>query len=273
MSFKKFIPQKPLNEFIDSIVQIDIKSGLLDSTKTLFIPNGHSALVIHLSNSVCITHNGTNVLLPNMFFTGILNTHVHLVPTGDLCSIFVLFKPDALYHLFKIDMEELNRIQYTQIDNIIGHTAYVLYEQLLFAETINERIKLIECFFNNYTNQIDITGNSIKFIYNKIIMEKGCTRVADLSEYFNIPTRSLHRKFTTQTGLTPKEFARMIRFKSIVHYLHAPQKLDWAEIVNVVDLTDQSHLINEIKRFTGYSPQKFMALNQDVLSILNGTIK
>ena len=63
--------------------------------------------------------------------------------------------------------------------------------------------------------------------------------------------------FERQVGLTPKRFARIQRFRTLLERvaLQAPQ--DWALTAAESGYTDQSHLSREFKRYSGATPAAF----------------
>jgi AraC-like DNA-binding protein len=56
-------------------------------------------------------------------------------------------------------------------------------------------------------------------------------------------------------GLSPKSLARVYRFRGALLLLdRANGPVPWAELSEQCGFYDQSHLINEFRRFTGFSP-------------------
>jgi AraC-like DNA-binding protein len=56
-------------------------------------------------------------------------------------------------------------------------------------------------------------------------------------------------------GLSPKSLARVHRFRGALALLDkANGEVPWTELADACGFYDQSHLINEFRRFTGFSP-------------------
>lgn len=66
---------------------------------------------------------------------------------------------------------------------------------------------------------------------------------------------TLCRKFT---GLRPKELQRVFRFNALINRIAADEAVSWAALAHDFGFTDQSHLIREFIRFTGFTPRRFM---------------
>ena len=65
---------------------------------------------------------------------------------------------------------------------------------------------------------------------------------------------TIERYFKKETGLTPKSFQTLQRFKKVLRELSTSVNLDWQHYVLEHGYYDQSHFIKEMKKFTGYSP-------------------
>jgi methylphosphotriester-DNA--protein-cysteine methyltransferase len=61
--------------------------------------------------------------------------------------------------------------------------------------------------------------------------------------------------FRQQVGLTPKALARVHRYRGALALVdRADGQVPWTELANACGFYDQSHLINEFRRFTGFAP-------------------
>lgn len=273
MKIQHYTPGKPVNLFIEKIMQINIDMKTLISNQNLFIPNGKIVLVIHLQNTMALQNECALQVLPKMFFVGLLSYSRNLKPLGDLISIFVIFKPNALHNLYKIDMKDLKKSEYINAFDVLGNDSVSLYDQLLSVNNINEQFHITENYFESYLNHQQIKPDIIDNILEIINKEKGCVRVNEITEYFNIAERTLYHKFLTQTGLSPKEYIRLIRFGNIMRNLKNISHVNMFDIFNNSDLYDQSHLIKEIKNFTGYTPKSILNLDLNYYNTLNATIE
>ncbi|HEX2956355.1 MAG TPA: helix-turn-helix domain-containing protein [Chitinispirillaceae bacterium] len=273
MNINKYIPQNPVNLFIEKILHINMDMQTLYSNQNIFIPNGRIALVIHLKNSMMLQKKCSSDFLPMMFFVGLLNHYANLKPLGDLTSVFIIFKPNALYNLFKIDMNHLNKCDYINAVDVLGNSAISLYDQLFSVKNADDRFHIIENYFDSYLHGKVFTVDIIDHIVKRINKDKGCIRVNDITEYFNIAERTLYHKFMIQTGLSPKEFIRVIRFENILRHLNKFSYENSYDIINNYDLYDQSHFIKEVKNFTGHTPKSIVSLNLDLIQAINCTIE
>ena len=79
--------------------------------------------------------------------------------------------------------------------------------------------------------------------------------IEDLATQTGFTRKHLGNLFQQQVGLSPKSLARIHRFRGALALLNSGDgQVPWAELAEQCGYYDQSHLINEFRRFTGFSP-------------------
>ena len=79
-------------------------------------------------------------------------------------------------------------------------------------------------------------------------------KVAELARKFNCTDSWLERQFADQTGLSPKTWIRLHRFRQAASYRECNPGSNWMDIVAMFGYTDQSHLNRDFKEFAGNAP-------------------
>lgn len=69
---------------------------------------------------------------------------------------------------------------------------------------------------------------------------------------------TLERHVKRETGLTPKAFLGLRKYKAAVEEIHNNQHQDWQYYVEKYNYTDQSHFIKTVKRYTGFTPTQLI---------------
>lgn len=90
-------------------------------------------------------------------------------------------------------------------------------------------------------------------------LDGGERRVADVAATLGISHRRLVDVFTAETGLAPKAFARITRFRRALSQAEREREPDWARLAAVSGFCDQSHLIREFVALSGNSPTALVA--------------
>ena len=91
--------------------------------------------------------------------------------------------------------------------------------------------------------------------FDLIAASGGRVAVEDVVQETGFTRRHLGNLFQSQVGLSPKSLARIHRFRGALDLLNrADGEVPWAALAERCGFYDQSHLINEFRRFTGLSP-------------------
>ncbi|WP_373564673.1 helix-turn-helix domain-containing protein [Sphingobacterium sp. E70] len=69
--------------------------------------------------------------------------------------------------------------------------------------------------------------------------------------------RTLERRFLRETGISAKQFAKIVQFQSSLTQLTTNDFREISEIVYTNGFSDQSHFIRVFKAFTGVTPHTF----------------
>ncbi|MEM8558565.1 MAG: helix-turn-helix domain-containing protein [Bacteroidota bacterium] len=86
--------------------------------------------------------------------------------------------------------------------------------------------------------------------------------VTDLTTLTGLSYSTLARHFRAASGLTPKRYLRRHRFRHVLDALSARTDgpPDWLDFVTRFGYHDQSHLIRDVRHFTGLTPTALHAL-------------
>jgi AraC-like DNA-binding protein len=87
----------------------------------------------------------------------------------------------------------------------------------------------------------------------------GRLRVGDVARRVGWSERHLTARFRAETGLAPKEAARVVRFDRARRALAARPRPDLARLAASAGYADQAHLNREWRAFTGLSPLRWLA--------------
>jgi AraC-like DNA-binding protein len=90
-----------------------------------------------------------------------------------------------------------------------------------------------------------------------IFSKKGMITITSICDELSVSERYLQKLFQKYVGLSPKFFARIVRFSHIFNVIKEEDP-DWAEIVYQAGYYDQSHFIRNFKAFTGEDPSQYI---------------
>jgi AraC-like DNA-binding protein len=89
----------------------------------------------------------------------------------------------------------------------------------------------------------------------------GALRIGSLARGVGLSERSLQTRFLRAVGLTPKEFARLMRLQATLRALEGTTSL--TELAADRGFADQAHASRELRRVTGLAPAKLRRALRD----------
>src|SRR5690606_749736 len=90
----------------------------------------------------------------------------------------------------------------------------------------------------------------------------GKLSVKDLATEIGVAPRRLQQLFRSHVGLTPREWARLCRFRECLRLLRRSPHPTWAQLAVDAGYYDQAHLANEFRSLCGLSPTGYLRLSR-----------
>ena len=143
------------------------------------------------------------------------------------------------------------------IESIFGRQGIELEEAINHARSFESRVAIFERFVLAKFSGYKITSNVCTHAAEYIGRKAGNAQVSDLAAKLNISERNLERKFRDEIGLSPKKFARIVRFQNVVRSIESAVYPDFPDIALTFGYFDQSHLIRDFREFSGQSPLEY----------------
>jgi AraC-like DNA-binding protein len=170
--------------------------------------------------------------------------------SGSSTTTQVIFKPHALKTLLGINASRLSNgwadLQEFWAEDLEG--------QLLEARNEQERLTFLISFlvakFKQAKPRDTLVEESLRLIHNHI----GFLHVKDVLDSLHISERQFERRFTQTVGLSPQAYIRVKRFNEAIRLIKTRQFARLTDVAAVLNFSDQSHFIRDIKAFSGMTP-------------------
>jgi AraC-like DNA-binding protein len=176
--------------------------------------------------------------------------------SGRIHVFNILFQPAALHRLVGIDMTSLVNQDPAAAD-VLGTRALLLRDAVLSAPDFASRVAVAErCLGAMLDGRPPADG--IDRASRLLVATRGAARIDALAEEANLGPRQFQRQFARQVGLSPKLYARTVRFEAaLTARRNAPAKR-WTDIVHEAGYFDQAHFVRECRALTGVPPGHFI---------------
>jgi AraC-like DNA-binding protein len=81
--------------------------------------------------------------------------------------------------------------------------------------------------------------------------------IAPIAAAHGLGHPSFVARFRRATGSTPKRYAELVRFHQLIDRMPVAAAAPWSELAVEAGYYDQSHVIRDFRRFTGFTPADY----------------
>jgi len=148
-----------------------------------------------------------------------------------------------------LSFADLGDSQLHSLENAVGN-----------ARVVEAMVALFDNFFLTALKDLQRTKNAVDGLVGRIQADGGATPILEWAREHEVDSRSLERRFCAEVGMTPKQYARVVRFTRHYQALIAENvKVRRSLSANLDGFYDQSHFNREFRYFTGVSPSTKLA--------------
>jgi AraC-like DNA-binding protein len=166
-------------------------------------------------------------------------------------SVGVILRPGATQALFGCDADEL-AASHTSLDALWGAAASRLHEALLECDDEMHQLELMQRALFARLRPARAMHPAIAQAMQGLGQR---APVASLAQASGLSHRHLLARFRAATGLAPKAYARVLRFRHALRLLARGQPL--ADIAIDAGYSDQAHFNREFRELSGMTPQAY----------------
>ncbi|HSU29255.1 MAG TPA: helix-turn-helix domain-containing protein [Chitinophagaceae bacterium] len=253
MHYERIEPEKNLNRFIECYWLIQEDDPTQRTQK--IIPDGFPELIFHFGDPYLVNLNSSWKLQSKTLLAGQITKHFYLQNTGISDIIGIKLNPTALTHLFDIPMPGLTD-QVVDISMLPDMGLRALDAGLRSDINRETRMKRLNEYFSALAEHSVVKNNPVDRAIELIFIKNGMITVNEILSAINLSERQFERLFKKHVGLSPKFYARIIRFNYIFQLKEQKGEF-WKDLALDAAFYDQSHFIRDFKAFTGESPSAY----------------
>ncbi len=250
MKFDKHFPTERLKPYIKHFVVLENE---LASEYKVF-PTSGLVIGIQYKGQLSSVKDNKESKLTTAGITGITDSFKVFKNSADIGTILIYFTETGFTHFASHPANELFGLSLSLDDIFDKNSVMGVEERLAMANTDILRIKIVEQFLVSQLKDIGtdkLIMEAVKLIYKS----KGTIRIKELNDKLFISQSPFEKRFRKVVGTTPKKFASIVRFNTVLDNLNEAKTL--TEICYENNFFDQAHFINNFKQFTGDTPENF----------------
>lgn len=263
--FLNLRPPAPLSAFVESLWYS--ARGALPHTRERSLPTGCAHIVIPLLQDHLIRYDNVNDLracrLRGPVVQGPSDRFGVRGTEGPSAVIGVQFKPGGAAAFFGGALPHLrNRTELLQ--DLWGGAAHELQEQLRVASSPQRALLHLQGHLMRRLQKAAPPDLLAMRAIAAFGQDPALARVQPVQQTAGCMPAQFIRRFEATVGLTPKRYARVLRFGTLLPSLVRCGPRDWADVAAGAGYFDQSHLIREFRQMAGMSPGQYAPVHADM---------
>jgi len=249
MKFDKYSPIDTLKPYIKFLV---VSENELEKEYKVF-PSSGLVIGFQYKGQLSSIKNSTLSKLAKAGVTGISDSFKVFKSSAGTGTILVYFTEIGFACFTSNPVNELFNLSLSLDDIFDRSRVNEVQEKLALAIKDKQRIKIVEQFLMSQLKEIQ-TDKLILEAVNLIYQSKGNIRITELNDKLFISQSPFEKRFRKVVGTTPKKFASIVRFNTVLDDLNTKSLID---ICYENNFFDQAHFIKDFKQFTGDTPEHF----------------
>ncbi len=257
LSFKKILPQKRLNRYIE-YYWISKSNNPTDLTAKI-IQDGSVYILFLFDAEYGIKMNNEDFInISHAHIIGGRKYNTYFAEKGMVNVLGIRFRPGGFYPFLQIPAKEISD-SFFNMEQLFGNIIREIEEELYETPNPMDKIRIIESFLlRRISLNIDesltpgLRMSNILKSYDAVSIDQLCSGTG-------FSYKKIERIFSREIGFTPKYLNRILRFQRVLHELHENNFKTLSEVAYDNFYFDQSHFIKEFEYFTGLTPQEFIS--------------
>lgn len=255
MQFTRIDPPDALKNYVECYWIVE--SADREPHLQKIIPDGFPEIIFHFGDPYRINLSGKWELQHDSLLAGQITKYFYLENTGRSDILGIKMKPAALAHLLGMNMHMLKDKVLTLHE--CNHAALnMLSESIRTSSDHRKQINMINEQLMALQHEVQ-PDPVIELAVDTIFSSRGMNTVSSLCQQCEVSERQLERLFRRYIGLTPKFYARIIRFSYIFQVTEEGKS--WSDVGLESGFYDQPHFIRNFKAFTGEDPSGYFFNN------------
>ncbi|WP_194777993.1 helix-turn-helix domain-containing protein [Pararhodonellum marinum] len=259
-----FNPHPLLSDFVQNIFVIDAVIDPKDGNMVgHYPPTPQNCIFLYINQPLKARKVGEKEFFsaPRALVVGPQVTRMELMINRDHKVAVIGFLPGGLFRLLGIPLSEIYDEGYDAYD-LIGKDVYDLLDRCAEMSCLQKIKQEVDNYLlSKLSNLKEILP--IDRALNLMLSVQANTSISQIASDACLSLRQFERKCKERLGMSPKLYARLIRFSNAYRLFERSPNPNWSEIAYLSGYYDQMHFIKDFKEFSGITPSMMEeALNE-----------
>lgn len=232
--------------------------GAILCLRERIFPNGSLEIIVHLGGGRYRDVHGNRVsLCPQTCVTGIqLGAMVIEAPGTRTAVLGIRLTPAGAFAVFGRPMHEVTGLT-VDLQDLVGTAAAELQDLCGAAVTPRARVRRAVEWIEARLRRGVRADPAMPWVIEQIRACDGAVSIGALRDRAGLSANRLATAFREQVGVSPKQYARIIRFRRALERL-STGPVTLAEAALDAGYYDQPHMTAEFKALSGITPREFV---------------
>lgn len=145
-----------------------------------------------------------------------------------------------------------------EVDAVLGSAAHRLVARLHQAASWKDRFGIVDREITSRIESARQPPAAVAWGLQQLVRTGGRARIAGLVRATSWSERHFGSQFTQNVGLTPKAFARVLRFRCAVQLMTSGGAGNLADVAQTCGYFDQAHFSRDFRTFAGGAPSSLL---------------
>jgi AraC-like DNA-binding protein len=256
-------PIAPLAAYVDQLWAAE--RGAMPHAREINLPTGRIDIVIPLREGQAIHRYADAADVQGEHFRGAVVHGAHDRATQrdtDAASsvVGVHFQPGGAAAFFGGALPDM-RNRTVLLEDLWGPAARALRDELQQTRGLHGQLLRLEAFLMARLSLARRSDVMVSNVLAAMRADPASNLIEPLRRSSGLGPARFIARFEQQVGLTPKRYARVLRFHALLSRVAVAPPDDWAQAAVDGGYSDQSHLIHEFRRMGGMTPTAYVPVD------------
>lgn len=257
---KIHFPKDPLANSVMSIVYYEGYKA--EHAVERLLPDGTLNIVMELGDHPQFIFDNLDLTTKRKYtrswVSGMQSEFITISSAQHTAMMVIQFKPNGAYPILGIPLCELNNLVLDG-DLVFGVEINSLREGILATKDVDAKILCAEKWLLTKIRKTEsIPEAVVQYAIEETFRNPHSANMKAISDKTGYSQQHFINLFKKHVGLSPKQHQRIVRFNKILIEIEKTQSVDWARLSIDYGYFDQAHFIKDFKKFSGFSPQKYL---------------
>lgn len=232
--------------------------GEVPHTRERHLPNGLLELVVQFDGQFQFERNGIRERCPAVCFTGLQTTSFVIESPPRQSSVLGMrLYPAGAFAIFGSPLHEATG-RLVDLADLVGRASNELAHRCADASTAEDRVRSATRWISERVAHAHGLDRPVAWAVARIMRSHGNVAIASLPDQTGVSKKTLTKAFREQVGVTPKVYARIMRFQRALTLLHEG-RCSLADIAATAGYYDQPHMNLDFRELANLAPGDFLA--------------